>query len=292
MSKSSDFIYGFGLEVATALRATEAFQPTTQRIYDAQFDYAVLHPLTRLLLLPGVRHVIIAALEKWAMGTPGMLLCRSRFIDDALAVALKEGAAQVVSFGAGFDTRAYRIPGIEKTQCFELDLPEPQRYKKSRLKKYFGALPGHVTYISIDFDRQDIAAELAAAGFQEGVMSFFVWEGVTQYITAEAVDDTLGVVGRAGPGSRIAFTYIVQGIIDGAARSVVDQRIMARVARRGMPWVFGLQPEKIDSWLANRGFRTLDRADAVEYRVRYAAPVGRDIAIYEGEQMVLAEVAR
>ena len=292
MSKTRSFIFGFGLEVATALRATEAFHSPEYRIYDAEFDYAVLHPLARLLLAPGVRRIIVTALEKWAMGTPGMLLCRSRFIDDALVAALKDGAAQVVSFGAGFDTRAYRIPGVEKARFFELDLPEPQGYKKSRIEKYFGALPEHVTYLPIDFDRQDLAAEMAAAGFQAGVKSFYIWEGVTQYITAEAVDATLAVVRQSGPGSRIAFTYIHEGIIDGTDRSEVDQRIMARVARRGMPWVFGLQPDRIDDWLAARGFRAMDGADAAEYRVRYAAPLGRELAIYGGERMVLAEVVR
>ena len=65
---------------------------------------------------------------------------------------------------------------------------------------------------------------------------------------------------------------------------------MARVARRGMAWVFGLQPDMIENWLKERGFRLVDRADAVEYRARYVAPVGRQLAIYEGERMALAEV--
>jgi methyltransferase (TIGR00027 family) len=219
-----------------------------------------------------------------------MLLCRSRFIDDALAVALQHGAEQVVSFGAGFDTRAFRIPGIEVTQYYELDLPEPQRYKQRRLEKYFGAVPGHVTFIPIDFDRQDIAGEMAGAGFRQGIRSFFIWEGVTQYITASAVDATLAVVRRSAPGSRIAFTYIHAGIIDGSSRSEMDQRIMARVARRGMPWVFGLDPEKIGDWLEDRGFRLVDRADAAAYRARYVTPVDRELAIYEGERMALAGV--
>ncbi len=290
MDKPSDFIFGFGLEVATAIRATEMFHPEAKRIYDARFDYAVLHPLTRVLLLPGLRNLIVGALEKWAMGTPGMLLCRTRFIDDALVAALRAGAEQVVSFGAGFDTRAYRIPGVERTRFYELDLPEPQRYKRRRLEKYLGAVPDHVTFVPIDFDRQELAVEMAAAGFQESRRTFFIWEGVTQYITAESVDETLEFVGRSAAGSRIAFTYIHGGILDGSTRSDVDQRIMSRVARRGMAWVFGMNPDKVEDWLDERGFSLADRADAAEYLARYAAPVGRRLAIYEGERMALAEV--
>ncbi len=205
MDKPSDFTFGLGLEMATALRATEMAQPEEKRVYDARFDYAVLHPLGRLLLLPGVRHLIVAALQKWAMGTPGMLFCRTRFIDDALAAALKDGAEQVVSFGAGFDTRAFRIPGVDKIRFYELDLPAPQRYKQRRLEKYYGKVPDHVTFIPIDFDRQDIATEMAGVGFQEGVKTFFIWEGVTQYITAEAVDGTLAFVTRFGAGQPDCF---------------------------------------------------------------------------------------
>jgi O-methyltransferase involved in polyketide biosynthesis len=57
-----------------------------------------------------------------------------------------------------------------------------------------------------------------------------------------------------------------------------------------MPWVFGLVPERIESWLEERGFRLVDRADAAEYRARYVTPVGRELPIYEGEQVALAEV--
>jgi methyltransferase (TIGR00027 family) len=203
---------------------------------------------------------------------------------------LKDGAEQVVSFGAGFDTRAFRIPGVDKIRFYELDLPAPQRYKQRRLEKYYGKVPDHVTFIPIDFDRQDIATEMAGVGFQEGVKTFYIWEGVTQYITAEAVDGTLAFVTGSAPGSQIAFTYIHGGILDGSARTAIDQRIMARVAGRGMPWVFGLKPEKIEGWLGARGFRLVDRADASEYRVRYVTTVGRQLTIYEGEHMALAQV--
>jgi O-methyltransferase involved in polyketide biosynthesis len=71
---------------------------------------------------------------------------------------------------------------------------------------------------------------------------------------------------------------------------MVDQRIISRVARRGMPWIFGLAPIEIELWLARRGFKLVDQADAAEYRRRYVTPVGRELNIYEGERMALGEV--
>lgn len=290
MGKMNRRIFGAGLAVATALRATEAFRSANERIFDARFDYALLPTFWRALLLPGIRHVLVALIEKFGMGTHGMLLCRTRFIDDALVEWLKNDRQQVICLGAGYDTRAYRIPGIERTRFFELDLPTAQSLKKEHLLKILGEIPAHVTFIPINFDRQSIEDELAATAYQPEIETFFIWEGVTQYITVEAVDATLKFASQAAAGSRIAFTYIDMGILEGTSRTRTDQRIMSRVASRGMPWVFGIDPVEIESWLSRRGFKLIDQADAMEYRNRYLTPVGRELNIYEREKMVLAKV--
>jgi O-methyltransferase involved in polyketide biosynthesis len=59
-----------------------------------------------------------------------------------------------------------------------------------------------------------------------------------------------------------------------------------------MSWIFGLDPKEVEGWLNARGLRVVDRADAAEYRARFAAPAGRKVAIYAGEYMVLAEVVK
>lgn len=83
-----------------------------------------------------------------------------------------------------------------------------------------GELPSHVTFIPIDFDRQDLVSVMTAAGFHSRLKTFFIWEGVTQYITEEAVDRTFrDMSGAAAGGSEVVFTYIHRGIIDGTART-------------------------------------------------------------------------
>ena len=57
-----------------------------------------------------------------------------------------------------------------------------------------------------------------------------------------------------------------------------------------MPWIFGLDPSKVETWIKQWGLNLLDHADADEYRARYVTPVGRQMDIYAGERMVLAEV--
>ena len=72
--------------------------------------------------------------------------------------------------------------------------------------------------VPVDFDQQELGEAIEAAGFSREEITLFVWEGVTQYITADAVDATLQYVARAAAGSRVVFTYIRRGIIDGTAR--------------------------------------------------------------------------
>lgn len=93
---------------------------------------------------------------------------------------------------------------MDQIQVFEIDLPGTRRLKQARLESVLGAVPGNVTLVGMDFDRQNLDDILGSAGFQRGRRTVFIWEGVTQYITAEAVDETLEFVSSvSGVGSAV-----------------------------------------------------------------------------------------
>ncbi len=94
---------------------------------------------------------------------------------------------QVVIVGAGFDTRAYRIPGIDRARVFEIDLPRLQERKLKAIDALFEARLPMVEYLSVDFETQDLADALRSHGMDFSRPAFFVWEGVTQYLRATAV---------------------------------------------------------------------------------------------------------
>jgi len=61
-----------------------------------------------------------------------MMTVRTRFIDDALARAVADGATQVVILGAGFDSHAYRFQDLlAGVRVFEVDRPATQALKSS-----------------------------------------------------------------------------------------------------------------------------------------------------------------
>jgi methyltransferase (TIGR00027 family) len=291
MKKSSSIIRS-ALGPAS-IRAFELYHPN--RLFEDRYALDFLPLFWRVILeimrLPILGTTILALRERQFPGVMGNLLCRTRFIDDMLSVALKEGLDQVVILGAGFDSRAYRIPNINGTQVFEVDHPATQARKEERLQQILGNIPPHVTFVPIDFDKEKLEDVMTTAGFQTGAKTFFIWEGVTQYITAEAVDATFRYISRfAAPGSGIVFTYIKQGIVEGSDRSEVDQKVVTFAERLGMPWIFGIEPAQIDQFLAERGLELIEHVGASDYRARYLDLMGRQINIFEGERVVLARI--
>jgi len=75
---------------------------------------------------------------------------------------------QVVILGAGFDSRAYRIPGIEQARVFEVDHPTTQAKKKDVVTRRFGTLPPHVTLAPIDFMVSTLDMVMLDSGYRGG----------------------------------------------------------------------------------------------------------------------------
>jgi methyltransferase (TIGR00027 family) len=230
-------------------------------------------------------------MEAYTPGLIGSVYCRTRYIDDALYTALESGFSQVVLLGAGFDSRAYRIRGIERAHVFELDHPTMQCVKQQRVAKLLGALPAYTPFASIDFERQNLGEILTAVGWHPDRKTFFIWEGVTQYLQAEAVDRTFRWIScAAATGSVIVFTYVDQGSIDRTACSDAAQKILVAMHQAGTPWISGLDSSRLSHYLIERGLELVEQVGAPDYRARYLKPHGRRMSIFEGERVVLARV--
>jgi methyltransferase (TIGR00027 family) len=123
----------------------------------------------------------------------------------------------LVILGAGYDTRAYRFDKLkEEVKVFEVDHPATQKVKIEKVSKALGSLPGHVVYVSVDFEKERLDKKLSESGYNKSLKTLFIWEGVTMYLTAEAVDETLAfVAGNSGKGSSIIFNYIFRSVLDG-----------------------------------------------------------------------------
>jgi methyltransferase (TIGR00027 family) len=224
-------------------------------------------------------------------GVRASAIGRTCWIDEQLRVALERGLRQVVILGAGYDCRAYRLSGIERARVFELDHPSTLAVKVKRLKYLLGAIPKHVSFVEVDFDRQDFALLLETSGFDRFVPTFFLWEGVMHYLTAEAVDTTIrSIASLSAPGSRLVFTYIHSGLLDGSVSFGDMGRVPATLRKAGETWTFGLRPEELPDYLDGRGFSLVTDIGSFEYRLRYMGEKGRHLKGFAFYRAALAEV--
>lgn len=158
-----------------------------------------------------------AALNIFKNIVPGFhefFLARTRYIDDILKKCITDGLEQLVILGAGYDSRAYRFEELNNIRVFEVDHPATQSVKKQKLHEIFRMLPDHVTYVPADFHKNNLQSCLSKNGYDRHLTTLFIWEGVTMYIEAEAVDETLLFISKnTGKGSSVIFDYTYNEVI-------------------------------------------------------------------------------
>jgi len=146
--------------------------------------------------------------------TPGIyeyIIARTLFFDEVFIEALKESIPQIVFLGAGYDSRGIRFKDLNNsTQIIELDMAATQNRKIKCLKKNKIKIPEYLTFAPIDFNTQSLEYVLASAGYQKGKRTLFIWEGVSMYLEAQSVRDTLTFIQQSSTtDSRLAFDFVV-----------------------------------------------------------------------------------
>ena len=248
------------------MRAIESEKPEAVRICYDPFARAFIPTFTYVLLKPMINS---GWYRRLSGGAVEFIVTRERYIDDFLKARLAEGLDQVVILGAGFDTRAYRIAGIEKTRVFEVDHPATQAVKLKRLKKVADPLPAHVIFVPVDFNTQPLGERLMAAGYDEHGKTLFIWQGVTYFLSAEAVDSTLAfIANHSGPGSAVVFDYFYSETLSDTANGYGKQ--LRRAARlSGEAYMFGIDKGQLEPFLTQRGFRAVRNAPTEELKQLY-----------------------
>jgi methyltransferase (TIGR00027 family) len=197
---------------------------------------------TALVKVPLVRRLTPRLFERLLPGGFWFETARTRHMDQVLLAEVGAGASQVVILGAGLDSRAYRLRDeLAPVAVFEVDHPVTAAVKRERLEAVFGARPGHVRYVEVDFNREDLAERLAAHGFDREARSIVLWSGVTPYLEEEGVASTLEwFAAGTGPGSAICFDYLWREVVDGDDSYYGARQLRARVEASGEPFRFGI----------------------------------------------------
>jgi len=276
---------------AAVCRLIEQYQPPETRLFnDPIVKDVVGTPLRLMMQFAPMRSLTLNRTDAVAAGVYGGQVCRTRFIDDAVQTALSGGTRQLVILGAGLDTRAYRLAGIEQVKVFEVDLPSVKNTKKNQLQKHLGRLPSNVTFIPIDFDTQTLESVFAETTFDASKPTVFIWEGVTQYITEPAVRGTLSFVGKSARGSVILWTYVLKSVIERRSDIAGANQMMDLVAKSA-PWIFGLEPSEVRDYVKPFHLTLFADVGNADYQQKYLQPLKRTLAVSEVERVVQAVVA-
>ena len=240
--------------------------------------------------------------KKLAPGFHEHLIARTRFIDDLIEKAANSGAEQYVILGAGYDLRAHRLDLPSSLRIFEVDQAEVQARKRSKLPENI-TNAANVTYVTVDFTHQSLAEQLTAAGFDKSKPTIFTLEGVSQYITKEAVSSTIEELATLIQTTSATFfiSYVDEllnkdpeacfgtGYPNAARRAETIKILSAKV---GEPWISFYTAEEIASLLSRNGFSVTENVTVEDLNSLYFTPVSRTLRenqIFKLEHFVVAK---
>jgi methyltransferase (TIGR00027 family) len=194
------------------------------------------------------------------------LVARSRYAEDLLAQAVPRGIAQYVLLGAGLDTFAHRNP-YPHLRVFEVDHPATQHWKRALLREGGLPAPANLTYAPVDFERQSLAGQLHAVGFDSASPSFFAWLGVVPYLTREAFRATLAFISAQPRSSGVVFDYVQPRAVLPPNQQLAHDSLAARVQLAGEAFQLFFTPSQIATELA--AFHSLEDLGPTEINARY-----------------------
>lgn len=288
MARNPAAATAFGPMVQVAI---EQYEPPDRRLVDDDLALPLLpagqRAVVHAMRWPMLRRLTVATGEKTVPGAWAIITCRKRFIDDKLAEALPDVEA-VVILGAGMDSRGLRLARLSDIPVFEVDLPINIARKRAAVRHALGSIPASVHLVALDFERDDLVGALTGDGYRLGARTFFVWEGVTQYLTEDAVRSTLAGLQGAPTGSRLAFTYVRSDFIDGT-NMYGAAALYKRFRQRQQVWKFGLQPDDVAAFVGAFGWRLVEQAGPDYYQQHYIRPTGRDLAASDLEWTAYCE---
>lgn len=253
-----------------------------------------LSPLLRLvdaLARPRLGHRLVTGLidRRWP-GVRTSVVARTRLIDDTIC-DLAGDVDQLVVLGAGFDSRAHRLDCVRRLPVIEVDHPATQARKRRLLAADGLIADDRVAYAATDFLHAALDDVLARAGHDRTRRTLFLWEGVTNYLSPDAVAATLGWCSTAPAGSHVLFTYVDRRVLDDPTSFHGADHVLATSRRAGEELTFGIAPTELATYLAARGLDLVDDTGAADYRASYYGASAERIRGHEFYRVAHATVA-
>lgn len=289
---------------------------TAQGVAKQRFIESLASPGQRVIFDPDAKHFIAGSRFIRLMGhklnvwlstklAPGMhehLIARTRFIDELVARCAAEGIEQYVILGAGYDLRAHRLSLPAQLAVFEVDQEEVQARKRAKLPEA-PASQRRPTYVSVDFSSQSLSQRLLESGFDQNKSTLFTLEGVSQYVSEEALKKTLSELKLLSAEANAVFfvSYVDERVNTDPAACCGEgypepQRKLALIqklsAMAGESWQSFYSRSEFQALLADAGFAITEEKTLADLNDEYFAPASRLIPqsnLLKLERLVVAK---
>ena len=253
-------------EGACALRAAGALEedPAVRCPDDMAAGFLGGFNVTTLAKRRATRKLWLAGANRKIPGGYTYEIMRAKFIDEVVLDEASDRLDELVLLGSGLDTRPYRLadrlPGI---RMIEVDHPDSLESKRARLRRLLGQEPDQVTFLAIDFVRDDLSGALEAAGHDRSAKTLVVWSGVSPYLPEDAVAEVLAWVGsHRGSGTSIVFDAIWAEAIDGSREYFGAAELRESTASLEEPLHWGIPAGHVEETLSGFGLRVERVVDA------------------------------
>jgi len=260
-------------EGACALRAAGALEkdPAVRCPDDMAAGFLGGFNVTTLAKRRATRKLWLTGANRNIPGGYTYEIMRAKFIDEVVLDEPSDRLDELVLLGSGLDTRPYRLadrlPGV---RVIEVDHPESLESKRSRLRRLLGREPDRVTFLAIDFAREDLSAALDAAGHDRAAKTLFVWSGVSPYLPEDAVTGVLAWVGsHRGSGTSIVFDAVWAEAIDGSREYFGAAELRRSTTDLEEPLRWGIPEGRVEETLSPYGLQVERVLDADAGRSTY-----------------------
>ncbi|WP_405168186.1 SAM-dependent methyltransferase [Nocardia sp. NBC_01499] len=178
---------------------------------------------------------------------PAYFTIRTRYFDDRIEAALRDGVRQIVTLAGGLDGRPFRLTCPPDAEWFEIDLPDMCRFKQSVAHLADLRPRCHWHPVAADLTGEWLTA-LTDAGFDPTRPSVWLIEGLLMYLSDADGDALLATARRAAaPGSQLLLEHLQTTMLGEAGRSSRN-----RVESQGARWLSAR--DDVPHWLAGHGW--------------------------------------
>ncbi|PIF33030.1 methyltransferase (TIGR00027 family) [Flavobacterium sp. 9] len=254
-------------------RALETKRDVNDRLfsdpYAIDFLDSKLRFATRLSKFAPVKNYIQNTIQKKIPGAFSSGIARTKYIDDLLQDAIQNGIKQVLILGAGFDTRPLRLDFLKSIPVIEIDHPNTSNFKIQIYKNSLGQLPENVQFLQIDFNQQNLDQLAVQNDINFSLPTAVIWEGVTNYLSADAVKSTFEFISKFAKNSIVIFTYVHKEILENPKSFLGGEKLLKDLNELEEQWTFGFLPNELSDYLNQFDIKLIEDLGANEYRERF-----------------------